>query len=102
MPNVGWSNAIPDAVSEVHLLVNDTKIDFTGVGYHDSTSSTLSRPEMLTKAQKIGAINLSQKQWAAGSGVMASLAIIQSFGMTHSRLQVPSMSAPMWLKTEKS
>jgi hypothetical protein len=40
MPNVGWSNALPDAVSEVQLTVNGTKIDFTGVGYHDSMTPT--------------------------------------------------------------
>jgi hypothetical protein len=38
MPNVGWSNAIPDAVSEVHLIVNGTEVNFSGVGYHDSTA----------------------------------------------------------------
>jgi hypothetical protein len=40
MLNVGWSNAVPDAVSEVHLTVNGTKVDFTGVSYHDSMTPT--------------------------------------------------------------
>ncbi|KAJ6561271.1 hypothetical protein B0H10DRAFT_1966618 [Mycena sp. CBHHK59/15] len=38
-PNIGWANAIPDAVSAVHLTVNGTKLAFTGAGYHDKNWS---------------------------------------------------------------
>lgn len=35
LPHVYWSNAIPDAVSEVDLVINGTEIKFEGAGYHD-------------------------------------------------------------------
>ncbi|KAJ6617202.1 hypothetical protein B0H10DRAFT_1914609 [Mycena sp. CBHHK59/15] len=38
-PHVGWSNAIPDAVSEVNLSIGGTKLAFTGSGYHDKNWS---------------------------------------------------------------
>lgn len=34
-PNIGWSNAIPDAVGDVEFQVNGEKLCFQGVGYHD-------------------------------------------------------------------
>ncbi|KAB5545590.1 hypothetical protein GE09DRAFT_1061033 [Coniochaeta sp. 2T2.1] len=34
-PNVFWSNAVPDAVGVVDLVVNGTYIKFEGAGYHD-------------------------------------------------------------------
>jgi hypothetical protein len=34
-PGVFWDTPIPDAVSEVDLRVNGTKVSFKGVGYHD-------------------------------------------------------------------
>jgi hypothetical protein len=34
-PHVYWSNAIPDAVGEVELVINGTEIKFQGAGYHD-------------------------------------------------------------------
>jgi hypothetical protein len=36
MPQLGWSNAIPDAEAEVDFMVNGTRVKFNGVGYHDS------------------------------------------------------------------
>ncbi|KAJ7171251.1 hypothetical protein C8R46DRAFT_1216831 [Mycena filopes] len=38
-PGIGWSNAIPDAVSSVELIVGDTLLKFTGAGYHDKNWS---------------------------------------------------------------
>ncbi|KAE9363204.1 hypothetical protein N431DRAFT_498960 [Stipitochalara longipes BDJ] len=34
-PNVGWSNAIPDATGEVDLHVNGERFQFQGSAYHD-------------------------------------------------------------------
>jgi hypothetical protein len=92
MPNVGWSNAVPDAVSEVHLEVNGTKVDFSGVGYHDSTFPNLFEMILDTdETQRTGAMRPSQTQSGAGSGATANLAPIRSSGMTASRQQAPSM-----------
>ncbi|CZR53415.1 uncharacterized protein PAC_03293 [Phialocephala subalpina] len=38
-PNIGWSNAVPDAVGSVALTVGSTKLAFTGVAYHDKNWS---------------------------------------------------------------
>ncbi|KAJ7732685.1 hypothetical protein B0H16DRAFT_1770072 [Mycena metata] len=38
-PEIGWSNAIPDAMSSVELTVNGTSLSFTGAGYHDKNWS---------------------------------------------------------------
>lgn len=38
-PHIGWANAIPDAVSTVDLVVDGTRLDFTGAGYHDKVCS---------------------------------------------------------------
>ncbi|KAJ7334030.1 hypothetical protein DFH08DRAFT_1019939, partial [Mycena albidolilacea] len=38
-PHIGWANAIPDAVSTVDLVVDGTRLDFTGAGYHDKNWS---------------------------------------------------------------
>lgn len=35
LPRVYWSNAIPDAVGEVNLVINGTAVKFQGPGYHD-------------------------------------------------------------------
>jgi hypothetical protein len=57
MPNVGWSNAVPDAVAEVHIEVNGTKVDFSGVGYHDSAIPKPSLNDVHTdRNQRIGAM----------------------------------------------
>jgi hypothetical protein len=37
-PNVGWSNAIPDAAGEVDFEVNGEKFQFNGSAYHDHVS----------------------------------------------------------------
>ncbi|KAL4938072.1 hypothetical protein BDV06DRAFT_215411 [Aspergillus oleicola] len=34
-PHIGWANAVPDAISDVHLSVYGQPLDFTGIGYHD-------------------------------------------------------------------
>ncbi|KAL4963061.1 uncharacterized protein BDV14DRAFT_95822 [Aspergillus stella-maris] len=34
-PGIGWANAVPDAISDVHLTVYGQNLDFTGIGYHD-------------------------------------------------------------------
>ncbi|KAH8775088.1 hypothetical protein BGZ57DRAFT_762719 [Hyaloscypha finlandica] len=34
-PNIGWSNAIPDAAGEVDFEVNGEKFQFNGSAYHD-------------------------------------------------------------------
>jgi len=55
MPNVGWSNAVPDAISEVHLTVNGTNVDFSGVGYHDSMIRIFfSNYSILIKSRELG------------------------------------------------
>ena len=37
-PNIGWSNAVPDAVGLVDFAFGDTKLAFTGVAYHDKVN----------------------------------------------------------------
>lgn len=34
-PNIGWSNAVPDAIGTVNFTFEGTKLEFTGVAYHD-------------------------------------------------------------------
>ncbi|KAH8816911.1 hypothetical protein F5884DRAFT_239232 [Xylogone sp. PMI_703] len=34
-PNVGWSNAVPDAVGDVNFVIHGSRLAFTGVAYHD-------------------------------------------------------------------
>jgi len=36
-PYVGWANGIPDSVAVVDLTIGDSKLQFTGSGYHDQT-----------------------------------------------------------------
>lgn len=43
-PNIGWSNAIPDAVGNVEFQVNGDKLCFQGVGYHDHVGFYLTAP----------------------------------------------------------
>ncbi|KAJ6454452.1 hypothetical protein C8R47DRAFT_997241 [Mycena vitilis] len=38
-PQLGWANAVPDAVSTVDLVVNGTRLSFKGAGYHDKNWS---------------------------------------------------------------
>ncbi|KAJ7124610.1 hypothetical protein C8R43DRAFT_1147309 [Mycena crocata] len=38
-PHIGWANALPDAASTVELIVNGTKLAFSGAGYHDKNWS---------------------------------------------------------------
>ncbi|KAJ7124603.1 hypothetical protein C8R43DRAFT_1030984 [Mycena crocata] len=38
-PHIGWANALPDAASTVDLVVNGTKLAFSGAGYHDKNWS---------------------------------------------------------------
>ncbi|KAJ7446110.1 hypothetical protein FB451DRAFT_1188870 [Mycena latifolia] len=38
-PHIGWSNAIPDAVSVVDLRIDGTPLVFKGTGYHDKNWS---------------------------------------------------------------
>ena len=35
IPHVYWSNAVPDAVGAVDLVINGTEVKFEGAGYHD-------------------------------------------------------------------
>lgn len=40
VPNIGWSNAIPDGDADVDFAINgDTTLKFEGAGYHDKVSS---------------------------------------------------------------
>lgn len=34
-PGLGWANAVPDAAATVDLTIGQTKLAFTGFGYHD-------------------------------------------------------------------
>lgn len=40
-PNIGWSNAIPDAVAVVDFTMDGSKLAFKGVGYHDKVISLI-------------------------------------------------------------
>jgi hypothetical protein len=40
-PNIGWSNAIPDAVGDVDFHVNGEKYAFQGNAYHDHVRFSL-------------------------------------------------------------
>jgi hypothetical protein len=40
-PNIGWSNAVPDATALVDFTISGTKLAFTGVGYHDKVCAFL-------------------------------------------------------------
>ncbi|KAK5752023.1 hypothetical protein LTS12_017873 [Elasticomyces elasticus] len=35
IPNVGWANAIPDALTSVDFTINGSSLQFSGAGYHD-------------------------------------------------------------------
>ncbi len=37
-PNIGWSNAVPDATGEIEFLVNGCSLLFSGAAYHDKVS----------------------------------------------------------------
>lgn len=34
-PNIGWSNALPDAIASVDFDIDGSHLAFQGVGYHD-------------------------------------------------------------------
>lgn len=36
LPHLAWAIGISDSIATVDLMVNGTKVKFTGVGYHDS------------------------------------------------------------------
>ncbi|KAE9365283.1 hypothetical protein N431DRAFT_387394 [Stipitochalara longipes BDJ] len=38
-PEIGWANAVPDAVADVDFTLGGTKLAFEGVGYHDKNWS---------------------------------------------------------------
>jgi hypothetical protein len=38
-PNIGWANAVPDAIGNVDFTLNGVKFAFEGVGYHDKNWS---------------------------------------------------------------
>jgi hypothetical protein len=38
-PNIGWANAIPDAIGKVNFTLNGAKFALEGVGYHDKNWS---------------------------------------------------------------
>jgi hypothetical protein len=38
-PQIGWSNAIPDSISNANFTVGGEDFSFTGYGYHDKVSS---------------------------------------------------------------
>ncbi len=41
-PNIGWSNAVHDAVGDVDFFVQGEKYSFQGSAYHDHVSSLFS------------------------------------------------------------
>lgn len=38
-PEIGWANAVPDAVADVDFTLGGTKVAFKGVGYHDKVNT---------------------------------------------------------------
>jgi hypothetical protein len=42
-PNIGWSNAMPDAVGTVNFNILGSSLNFTGVAYHDKVSQNSPR-----------------------------------------------------------
>ncbi|KIW85452.1 hypothetical protein Z517_00842 [Fonsecaea pedrosoi CBS 271.37] len=47
-PNIGWANAIPDAVGTVDLDLAGTKMSFNGPGYHDKNWGARRLPSTVT------------------------------------------------------
>lgn len=37
-PNIGWSNAMPDAIASVDFRIDGSRLAFQGVGYHDKVN----------------------------------------------------------------
>jgi hypothetical protein len=70
-PNIGWSNAIPDAVGDVDFHVNGEKYSFQGVAYHDhvNLSCRFFFSSLLTIVSELGssAIPKQRRTGALGS-----------------------------------
>jgi hypothetical protein len=83
-PEIGWANAVPDAVADVDFTLAGTKVAFRGVGYHDKVfiSSDLVS-SMVDPIFRTGAINRSPTMLRVGTGAMAGWDIIRSSGSTH-------------------
>lgn len=47
-PNIGWSNAMPDADGDVDFTILGTRLKFNGVAYHDKVFFKMSVIEILT------------------------------------------------------
>ncbi|EXJ70151.1 uncharacterized protein A1O5_06219 [Cladophialophora psammophila CBS 110553] len=47
-PNIGWANAIPDAVGTVDLNLGGEHVSFTGTGYHDKNWGAKRLPSTVT------------------------------------------------------
>lgn len=61
-PNIGWSNAVPDATANVAFSISGSTLSFTGVGYHDKvTPFSLKEILTLTKFHRTGVISPSPR-----------------------------------------
>ena len=63
-PNIGWSNAIPDAVGEVNFSIDGSTLIFSGAAYHDKvcsfTSPDFLRSNTYLPPHRTGPTNLSK------------------------------------------
>ena len=59
-PNIGWSNAMPDAEGQADFKVNGSSLAFTGIAYHDKviSDSRLLRYLANSLGTRTGVINL--------------------------------------------
>jgi hypothetical protein len=79
-PNIGWSNAIPDAVGDVDFVVNGEAFNFHGSAYHDHVGFHCSFHALTNLHCRIGAPSHSKTTFFANIGGEAVLESIQSYG----------------------
>ena len=79
-PYVGWANGIPDSVAVVDLTIGDSKLQFTGSGYHDQVNQVRRhRTRILTiESQTWGNQPIVQNlaNWVFGHGRVGPYSIV--------------------------
>jgi hypothetical protein len=85
-PNIGWSNAMPDATGTVNLNILGSSFNFTGVAYHDKVGyinlqCNLDCFMLINSRFRIGVISLLKQMSPVGIGVTAVLTGTQLCGL---------------------
>jgi hypothetical protein len=76
-PNIGWSNAIPDAIGTVDFAVNGETFNFHGSAYHDHVSFHRLFHVLTNIRCRIGAPSHSKTTFCSNIGEEAALENIQ-------------------------